>query len=234
MMNLLRNPLLHRRATRLTAKLLFLFAGAALAFAFWTATIPVATAAQMTPTEMIQSNLPAKKTLATANKAELLSAVCEAVRKFKGEAPQIVKVAVQARKKYAADIVSTAIRCLGQPLDCSFVASIVNRAVDAASEYASSIVDAALLLAPDCRSQIQHAASGDAGEGNFGNGPVNQNGPPGSVPSGGGGFDPEQGKVLICHNGHTLILPPKAAEKQLREHPGDYAGPCNVTQTTNK
>jgi hypothetical protein len=33
-------------------------------------------------------------------------------------------------------------------------------------------------------------------------------------------------KVKICHNGHTITIPRKNAEKFLDHHPGDTRGPC--------
>lgn len=37
---------------------------------------------------------------------------------------------------------------------------------------------------------------------------------------------PEKERVLICHNGHTISVPAKDAEKYLKNHPGDTLGPC--------
>jgi hypothetical protein len=33
-------------------------------------------------------------------------------------------------------------------------------------------------------------------------------------------------RVTICHRGHTLVLPPRAAAAHLRRHKHDYPGPC--------
>jgi len=71
---------------------------------------------------------------------------------------------------------------------------------------------------------------GGEGEGNFEQGPGNQNPPPGSIGAGGG-----QGNVVaICHNGHTIFVSPQGAENLLRTHPGDTLGPCVVTPVTNQ
>lgn len=37
---------------------------------------------------------------------------------------------------------------------------------------------------------------------------------------------PEQEKVQICHNGHTISIPRNAAEKHFKNHPEDTLGPC--------
>lgn len=38
-------------------------------------------------------------------------------------------------------------------------------------------------------------------------------------------------RCKICHNGHTLTLPCKAARHHLQHHPGDTRGPCPPTPT---
>src|SRR5689334_7116436 len=65
--------------------LLSLLAIAVLACAFWFASVPLAIAAKSAPAELLQSNLPGT-TLATAPKADVLSAVCKSISKSKEDA----------------------------------------------------------------------------------------------------------------------------------------------------
>jgi hypothetical protein len=48
----------------------------------------------------------------------------------------------------------------------------------------------------------------------------------------GGGKD----KCIVCHNEHNfheIKIPCDKVDKYLRNHPGDHAGPCQVTSVTN-
>ena len=210
-----------------------LFIGLVLGVAFWTATAPVAKAArEMTPAEMIQSKLPPLKTLGTAAKPEVLSAVCGAVRKWKTDSAQIVRTAVGARKEFAGDIVAEGIRCLGEQPDCNLTGQIVSAGLATHPEGAANIVELALQASPDCREAIEGAAG--SGEGDTGTAAQssNQNAPPGTLGAGAGGGHQE---CVVCHNQQhnpiTLTIDCNALQAHL-DH-GDSQGPCQVTQPTN-
>jgi len=206
----------------------------ALGFGFWTALTPVAKAQQMSATEMIESKLPHGKTMLTATKPELLSAVCSAAKKWPDAAPQIVRAAINAQKQSARDIVQTATRCFpgnfkGQA--CDGIAAIVDAAVVADPEDASGITEMVIRLYPDCRGAIGHGR--EIGEGNFINPPINVNPPPGSIGGGAG----EVARCVVCHNDnnpHEITIPCSQVPDFLRHHPGDYAGPCVVTPNQNR
>jgi hypothetical protein len=102
---------------------LSLLAGVALASGLWFASSPKTHAATMTPAEMIQSQLPSGKTIATATEKQLLDAVCKAVKKWTSEAALIVRTAAGARKELRNEILCTAIRCLHQ--DCGWSVDIL-------------------------------------------------------------------------------------------------------------
>lgn len=210
-----------------------LLIGLALGIAFWTATAPAAKAKEVTPTEMIQSQLPPTKTLMTAAKPAVLSAVCRAVRKWRNDAPQIVRTATGARSEFASDIVSEAIRCLGERPDCHLTGQIVAAALAVHPDASATIVEQALQLAPDCHAAIERAAGGrGAGEGGFSNQSSNQNAPPGSLGGGAGGGHQE---CVVCHNvqnnPRTLTIDCNALQAHLNH--GDYEGPCQPTPVTN-
>ena len=74
-----------------------------LAAAFWLGPFPGALARELSPAEMIESGLSGKTTIKSADKAELLSAVCGAVRKSRSAAPAITSAAVTARPELASE-----------------------------------------------------------------------------------------------------------------------------------
>jgi hypothetical protein len=44
-------------------------------------------------------------------------------------------------------------------------------------------------------------------------------------------------KCIVCHNEHNfheISIPCDQVDKYLQNHPGDHAGPCQVTSVTNK
>lgn len=198
-------------------------------------------AAPMNATQMIEANLPGNKSLGRATRGDVLAAISSAIKKSKNQSAEIVNAAITAHKNYSVDVISAAIDALGARPDCALVGRMVDSAVAANPEEASGILEAGLRGAPRCRGEIQQAGSGQrAGSaGNYANAPINQTSSASSIPSGGGGGGgnsgsaPGRGRVPICHNGHTIVIPPKAAAKHLRQHPGDTAGACNPTPTTN-
>jgi hypothetical protein len=48
--------------------------------------------------------------------------------------------------------------------------------------------------------------------------------------------DKDKHKCIVCHNEHNfheITIPCNKVDKYLRHHPGDHAGPCQVTSVTN-
>jgi hypothetical protein len=218
------------RLARIVKAMSVLIIGLALGTAFWVASTPVAQAQDMSPTQMIDSMLHGK-TSASATKAEYLTAVCEAVKKYRNSAPAITNAAVNAHPGWKKDILRTVFRCLGSG-DCRLLGAVLQASISGPD--ASEMTDLAVQLAPGCAGSFggDHKGGGPAviDEGNFGNPPLlNINPPPGSIGGGGG-----QGNVIaICHNGMTIFVAPQGAEQHLRNHPGDTLGPCVVTPFQN-
>jgi hypothetical protein len=51
-----------------------------------------------------------------------------------------------------------------------------------------------------------------------------------------GGGKGGKDKCIVCHNEHNfheISIPCDKVDKYLRHHPGDHAGPCQVTSVTN-
>ena len=205
--------------------------GAALGVALWTATVPVAFAqGGGNVTRLVEEELPRGQTVANAGKADLLSAICAAVRKNRNQAPQIARLLAQARPDLAKDILRTVFRCLGTD-DCRLLGRVLRAINEAVPGDASEHTSIAVGLAPDCAPTFPGPGGGGPDDGgNFGQGPGNQNPPPGTIGGGGG-----QGNVVaICHNGRTIFVSPQGAENHLRVHAGDTLGPCQVTPVGNQ
>ena len=147
---------------------------------------------------LIETKLPAHKTVVTATKPEFLDAFCEALKQWRLVAPQITKAAMAKRKELARDILRTALRCLG---DCDAIAQVVAAVVAADPMHASEYTELALALSPNCAGAIERFAQEgqEQGEGNFANPPANVNAPPGSVGGGAGG-----NVCIVCHNGNSV------------------------------
>src|SRR3954452_23987912 len=225
-------------AARVLKTVLMLLIGVALGTAFWVASTPVALAEEMSPSRMIESQLPAGKTAATASKQDYLGAVCNAVKKFRSAAPQIARAAAESHPNWKSDILRTAFRCLGAGggADCRLLAGVLHGVINGGD--AQQLTELAIELAPSCADAfgVDHKGGGPGPggvieEGNFGNPPgSNLNPPPGSIGGGGG-----QGNVIaICHNGHTIFVSPQGAENHLNHHSGDTLGPCVVTAFQNQ
>ena len=212
-------------AARILKAAVVLLTTCALGAMFWMASMPAAHGQNMSPAKMIESQLPAGKTMQTAGKADSLAAVCAAVQKFASAAPQIAGAAAGAHPEWKKDIMRTIFRCLGTD-DCRLLGRVL-RALSGGSD-ANELMELAIELAPNCASAFG-GGQGDDG-GGFGNAPGNLNPPPGSIGGGGG-----QGNVIaICHNGRTIFVSPQGAEFHLRNHPGDTLGACVVTPVTNR
>ncbi len=216
--------------------------GCALALFFWAATAPQVGANEITPAEMIQSKLPQNKTLATASKSEVLSAICGAVRKWQNDVPQIVRTAAGARREIAVDIVKTGIRCLDPESDaksvavdpdCDLVGQTVAVGLAVDPEHASNIMELALQLVPDCRGAIETVGTPAEGPADIANGPTNINPIPGSA-GGAGGFDPQQSRIVICDNGQNVQISTSRKNAYLGSHPGARLGVCQASPDVNR
>jgi hypothetical protein len=206
----------------------------ALGAGFWMASAPMARAAatSMTPAEMIQSNLPRSMSLASASKADVLSAVSQAVGKYQKDTPQIVRTAAGARKDLTRDIFSTAVRCLrgdgkDGAIDCGLVRSALNEAIAINGEEAASLTELVANLAPNCLD----SPSEGPGQGAFTNPPSNINPAPGST---GGGAAASQDTCTVCHNNSEIQVACSELASYLRGHPGDTAGACQASVNVNR
>jgi hypothetical protein len=184
--------------------------------------------AKLTPEAMIQTNLPQGKTIVTAREAELMEAVCSAIKRWPRNAAAIVRTAVSARKNLRSTIFCMAIRCTREKheFNCEWVANIAREWIKAEPRSASEIADVVLTCAPECSDALQGALGS---QGAFGNPPQNINSPPGSI--GGGGFG---SPCLACHNNQEIQISCGDLSAYLASHPGDTAGACQVTPSTNQ
>jgi hypothetical protein len=202
--------------------------GVGLGIALWTATIPTSMAQGNSPIRSVEANLPRGQTIAGANKADLLSALCAAVKKNPNQAPQIARMVAAARPEMARDILRTVFQCLGNK-DCNLLGRTLRGVIAAVPNDASGLTSLAVELSPDCAGSFPGGGPGGGGEGNFEQGPGNQNPPPGSIGAGGG-----QGNVVaVCFQGTTRFLSPGGAEDFINSHPGATVGACVVTPVTN-
>jgi len=207
---------------------LVLFVGIALGSGFWIASTPMAHGqAKLTPVEMIQAKLPPGKTIATASYAQLLEAVCKAVKQSPKEAPLIMRTVAGARKNFQGDILCMTIRCLKEKsdLDCNWVTDVVREWIKADPDSANQLIELVSNCSPDCRDSLQGLLTGGA----FTNPSSNINPPPGSVGGGASG-----NTCTVCHNGENAQIACDDMANYLAGHPGDTAGSCQVTSTTNK
>jgi hypothetical protein len=113
---------------------------------------------------LVQSRLPAGKTMATATDAELLEAVCKAVRQSPAEVALVVKTAGRARKSLRADILCRSVRCAQKrSIDCTWVIEILRQWMSEDPENASRLSQTALECAPDCIDLSGGASTGMSG-----------------------------------------------------------------------
>jgi hypothetical protein len=225
----------------MTPKNFALAATAVLLAVFWMITLPLARAREMSPTEMLQSNLPKPKTLANATKGELLAAICATIQQHPGETAQIVRVAIAARRPSAAEIIGRAIHCSRGDQNCNLVGELVSAAISADPDDAAAIIDSAAAAAPDCHAAIEQGSRANGGAGanpnqvaGFGNAPENQSLPAGTTAVGGGGFNPQNNNCTVCENGREISIPCAQTTKYIAGHPGDTLGACQVTSAANR
>gem|GEM_PF-6333710 len=179
---------------------------------------------------MIQSGLPARTTIKTAPKSDLLLALCRAVKEHPDAAAALTSMGVAARKELAGEMVATVLRCSGKN-DCEFVGTIVAAAVAAAAEVSGSVGQTALARAPACGDTIRRAVqpvatrakgtgatpaaeSGEATGSLGGNGDANEE------------FDPLEPLRLVCDNGVQRALRESLVADFLETHPGAFVGTC--------
>jgi hypothetical protein len=208
---------------------LVLFVGIALGSGFWIASTPMAHGqAKLTPVEMIQSKLPQGKTIATASDTQLLDAVCKAVKQSPKEASLIIRTVAGAKKSLQGDILCMTIRCLKEKreLDCAWVTDVVRDWIKADPDSANQLIELVSDCSPDCRDPLQGLLTGGSA---FANPPSNINPPPGSVGAGASG-----NTCTVCHNGENVQVGCDDMANYLTGHPGDTAGSCQVTSTTNQ
>ena len=180
---------------------------------------------------VLEHRLPAVEALGKASKPQLLNAVSAGIGQYRQVASQLAGSAVITRKSWARDVLRVAFKAVGS--DCGARAKILRSVIAADPEEASALTEEALGLSPECAKEFAANTPTPMETATFDNAPVPDNfgNPPGLNGSFGGG----QGNVVaICHNGRTLFLSPAAAERQLRENPGDRLGACQVTPVQNR
>jgi hypothetical protein len=203
-----------------------------LATGFWVL-LPVTLAREMTASDMIADQLPARKTLKSATKSEFLGAVCAAVRKRRSAAAAITQAAVMARHESAGEIVEAVLRCNGKA-NCELVRSIVAAATTAEGDPAN-IADAAMAKAANCAESIREASrrgakSSDRAEPEAApaESPLigTSNGPD-------EGFDPHEQLNLVCADGTQRAVRASQLDDFLRANPGSFIGVCQPPPKTN-
>jgi hypothetical protein len=213
------------------ARFLFLLAGLVmLAAACWLGPSPGALARELSPAEMIESGLSGKKPIKSADKAELLSAVCGAVRKNRSAAPAITSAAVTAQPELASEIVASVLRCSGK-INCEVVRSIVVAAASVDAASVAAIGKAAIAGAPNCvetiRSTTRRLAKNDVdGNGPDAASPTEQAPLIGTSAGADEGFDPLEELRLVCENGTPRAVRVSQLDDFLRTHPDSVIGPC--------
>jgi hypothetical protein len=218
-----------RFSTGVLKTTLVLFAGIALGSGLWIASTSMAHGqTKLTPIEMIQPKLPPGKTIATASDTQLLDAVCKVVKQWPKDAPLIIRMVAGARKSLRGDILCMTIRCLKEKreLDCIWVTEVVGDWIKADPDSANQLIELVSDCSPDCREALQGLLTGG---GAFANPPSNINPPPGSVGGGASG-----NTCTVCHNGENVQVACDDMASYLTGHPGDTAGACQVTSTTNR
>ncbi|MDQ2868096.1 MAG: hypothetical protein M3R59_06785 [Verrucomicrobiota bacterium] len=205
------------------------FATLLLGAGLWQLTAPLVQAQQMTGEAMIAQELKQiapRATLATASKAQFLDAECAAIHQFRGSEPAIVRAALDLKAKWRDSIIQTAVRCSDK--DCALIKRIYNGVTDGMNDQDKArYLETFTVYAPDC-------FAGGGGEGGFSNPVGNINPPSGSTAGGGGGFNPEEGKVLLCDNGMQVSVFASQVNEYVENHPGTYLGVCQPTPSTNK
>jgi hypothetical protein len=202
----------------------FLFLAAGYCFS----TVSVARAREPTPTQRIQEGLPKRKTIKTAERKQLINAICRAVSRHRSAAPGIAAAGVGTRPELASEITATVLRCAGK-IDCDFVAKIVGAAGQPNKVSRDAVADAALARAPDCAEAIDRALRPASKEPSPTPVKAENATPAGAKPNPDEGFDPFEPLRLVCDAGNQRALRASEVEEFLRTHPGAILGECPAT-----
>ena len=204
-----------------------------LATVFWVL-LPATLAREMTASDMIADQLPARKTLKSATKSEFLGAVCAAVRKRRNAAAAIAQAAVTARRESAGEIVEAVLRCNGKT-NCELVGSIVAAATTAEGDP-TNIADAAIAKAANCAETIREASRRGATTSDR---PEPETAPEqspliGTSNGADEGFDPHEQLNLVCDDGTQRAVRTSQLDDFLRSNPGAFIGVCQPPSKTNR
>jgi len=194
---------------------------------------PAMRAAEMTASEMIADQLPARKTLKSATKTEFLGAVCAAVRKRRNAAAAITQAAVMVRRESAGEIVEAVVRCSGKT-NCELIGSIVTAAITAEGDPAK-IADAAIARAANCTETIREASRrGAKASDRTAAEPAPEQTPLIGTSNGADeGFDPLEQLNLVCDDGTQRAVRSSQLDDFLRSNPGSFIGVCQPPSKTN-
>ena len=229
----LRAPAWKGSASPMTGRTLLIFCGVLLlATAFWVL-LPATMAREMTASDMIADQLPARKTLKSATKSEFLGAVCAAVRKRRTLAAAITQAAVMARRESAGEIVEAVLRCSGKT-NCELVGSIVAAATTAEGDPAN-IANAAIAKAADCAESIREASRRGAKASDRAEAEAAPEQSPLIGTSNGPDerFDPHEQLNLVCDDGTQRAVRASQLDDFLRSNPGSFIGVCQPPSKTN-
>jgi hypothetical protein len=167
--------------------------------------------------------------LETATKKEVLAALSASIRESADSGPQMLTAVLTTRKELAAEAVQTAIEA-ALPAGCDRVSAIASAAVAADPDQAASILEMSSMLAPSCRTALEHSAAARAGAAES-----EDTVTAAAAKSGGGSVDRRKRRCAVCHNGHTVLLKcGKQVDKFLKHHPGDFFGSCEATPIENE
>jgi len=193
-----------------------------------------AAAREMTPTELITTQLPKKKTLKSATKSEFINAICAAVREHQSAAAAITGAAVTARRESAADVVAAVLRCRGK-VTCEIVESVVTAAANAEGDPAK-IAEVARAKAPECEEIIRAALhNGSKPNERPDAEPTPEQGPLIGTSNGPDeGFDPHEPLSLVCDGGTPRAVRNSQLDDFFRSHSGSYLGPCQTAPAPNR
>jgi len=209
----------------------FMFCGVLLLGSGFWVLLPATLAREMTASDMIADQLPARKTLKSATKSEFLGAVCAAVRKRGDAAAAITQAAVMARRESAGDIVEAVLRCSGKT-NCELVGSIVAAATTAEGDP-TNIADAAIVKAANCAETIREAARRAAKTSDRAEAVPEQSPLIGTSNGADEGFDPHEKLNLVCDDGTQRAVRTSQLDDFLRSHPGSVIGVCQPPSKTN-
>jgi len=194
---------------------------------------PTMLAREMTASDMIAEQLPARKTLKSATNPEFLGAVCAAVRKRRNAAVAITQAAVTLRRESAGEIVEAVLRCCAKA-SCELVGSIVTAATTAEGDPAN-VADAAIARAANCGETIRDASRhgakvSDRAEAEAA---AEQNPLIGTSNGADEGFDPHEQLKTVCDDGTQRAVRASQLDDFLSSNPGSFIGVCQPPSKTS-